>query len=270
VFVVRLLLALAASYGLVCVLVYLFQRRLVYLPGPPPRTTPALLGFEYRELELATSDGERVHGWFLPRHDARGAVLVSHGNAGNIELRLELAHAYLELGWSVLLYDYRGYGKSTGTPSEAGTYLDAEAAYDHLARVEGFAPERIVLHGESLGVAVTFELALRRPVAAIVAESGFSSLADMAAELYPYLPARWLARIRYDNLAKVARLGVPLLVVHSPDDDIVPVAQARRLFAAAREPKRLLLTEGAHNDDGFLRRKEWRAAVGEFLAKAVR
>lgn len=261
----RLLFVLAAGYVVVCLLVFLFQARLVYFPGPAPRVTPAELGLEHRELELTTSDGERVHAWFLPRPDARGAVLVSHGNAGNIEMRLELARVYLELGWSVLLYDYRGYGESTGSPSEAGTYLDAEAAYEHLARVEGLAPERIVLHGESLGVAVALELALRRPVAAVIAESAFTSLPDMAAEVYPFLPGRLLARIRYDNLAKVARLGVPLLLIHSPDDEIVPVEHARRLFAAAREPKELLLTAGGHNDGGFLRRTEWRTRVGAFL-----
>lgn len=261
----RLLFVLAAGYVVVCLLVFLFQARLVYFPGPAPSVTPAEFGLEHRELELTTSDGERVHAWFLPRPDARGAVLVSHGNAGNIEMRLELARVYLELGWSVLLYDYRGYGESTGSPSEAGTYLDAEAAYEHLARVEGLAPERIVLHGESLGVAVALELALRRPVAAVIAESAFTSLPDMAAEVYPFLPGRLLARIRYDNLAKVARLGVPLLLIHSPDDEIVPVEHARRLFAAAHEPRELLLTEGGHNGGGFLRRAEWRARVGAFL-----
>ncbi len=262
----RLVLVLAAGYVLVCLLVYFFQTRLVYFPAPAPRTTPAQHGLAYRELELSTSDGERLHAWFLPHAEAHGAILVSHGNAGNIGDRLAIARAYHELGWSVLLYDYRGYGKSTGTPSEEGTYLDAEAAYDHLARVEGLAPERIVLHGESLGVAVTLELALRRPVAAVIAESGFTSLPDMAAEVYPFLPGRLLARIRYDNLAKVARLGVPLFVIHSPDDDIVPVEHARRLFAAAREPKRLLLTTGSHNGGGLLNRQEWRAEVGSFLA----
>ena len=261
----RILFVLAAGYALVCLLVLVFQARLVYFPGPVPGGTPAALGLQHRELELATSDGERVHAWFLPHPEARGAVLVSHGNAGNIEMRLELARAYLALGWSVLLYDYRGYGKSTGSPSEEGTYLDAEAAYEHLANVEGLAPGRIVLHGESLGVAVAFELALRRPVAAVVAESGFASVPDMAAEVYPFLPGRLLARIRYDNLAKVARIGVPLLVIHSPDDEIVPVEHGRRLFAAAREPKRMLLTELGHNDGGFLRRPEWRAEVGRFL-----
>jgi hypothetical protein len=246
--------------------VYVFQARLVYFPGPAPSLTPAALGLAHRELELATADGERLHAWFLPREGASGAVLVCHGNAGSIEQRLELARAFHELGWAVLLFDYRGYGGSSGRPSEEGTVRDAEAAFAHLTVVEGLAPERIVLYGESLGVGVALELALRRPAAALIAESGFTSLPDMAAEVYPFLPARWLARIRYDNLPKIARLARPLLIVHSPEDEIVPVAHAHRLFAAAREPKRLVLTGGGHNDGGFVRRAEWRGEVGAFLA----
>jgi fermentation-respiration switch protein FrsA (DUF1100 family) len=261
----RFLMILAVGYAALCLIVYLTQAKLVFFPGPSPRATPADFGLEFRELELRTRDGVRLHGWFLPAREARGAVLVSHGNAGSIELRIGLAQAFLEHRWSVLLYDYRGYGQSTGRPSEPGTYLDAEAAHEHLVRVEGVVPERIVLHGESLGVGVALELALRRPVAAVVAECGFTSISDMAAGLYPFLPARLLARIRYDNLAKVARLGVPLLVIHSPHDEIVPFTHAERLFTAAREPKRLLSTEGGHNDGGFLRRAAWIAEVGSFL-----
>jgi hypothetical protein len=261
---VRLLLLLVAGYVAVCVLVWFFQARLVYFPGPAPRLTPAELGLEFRELELAARDGPRLHAWFLPRAGAQGAVLVCHGNAGSIEQRIELARTFLELGWAVLLFDYRGYGRSTGHPSEEGTYRDAEAAYRHLLD-EGFATERIVLFGESLGAAVAFELARRASVGAVIAESAFTSIPDMAAEVYPFLPARLLARMRYDNLAKVAYLGVPLLVIHSPEDEIVPAELGRRLFAAAREPKRLLLTGGGHNDGGFQLRAEWRAEVGEFL-----
>ena len=266
----RALLFAAAAYAVVCLLVTLFQARLVYFPGLAPVTTPRALGLDGVERTLATTDGERLHAWFFPRTDARGAVLVCHGNAGSIENRTELARAFLELGWAVLLFDYRGYGASSGRPSEAGTYLDAEAAWDELARVEGFAPERIVLYGESLGVAVALELALRRPTCGgLITESGFTSLPDMAAEIYPFLPARWLARIRYDNLAKIPRLGVPLLLIHSPGDEIVPIAHAHRLFAAAPEPKRLLLTGGGHNGGGFLQSSDGRGVVREFLDRTT-
>lgn len=257
---------LVVGYGAVCLLVFLFQARLVYFPGPAPSVDQAQLGLPSRALALTTADGEKLGTWFFPHESARGVVLVSHGNAGSIEQRLELARAFHALGWAVLLYDYRGYGASTGSPSEAGTYSDAEAAYEHLARLESFSPERIVLYGESLGAAVALELALRRPCARVILESAFTSLPDMAAAVYPFLPARWLARIRYDNFAKVGRLTVPLLLIHSPDDEIVPVEHARRNLAAAREPKRLLLTAGGHNGGGFLSRSEWRAEVARFLA----
>jgi hypothetical protein len=261
----RLLLFLAGGYLLVCLAAFLFQARLVYFPGPPPRLDPATFGLLHREVELATEDGERLHAWFFPREGAAGAVLVCHGNAGNIEGRIELARAFLELGWAVLLFDYRGYGKSSGSPGEEGTYRDAEAAHEHLTRAEGFAAERVLLYGESLGAAVALELALRRPCAALVAESGFTSLPDVAAEVYPFLPTRLLARIRYDNRSKIGRLAVPLLLLHSPADELVSFAHAERLFAAAREPKELVRTGGGHNDGGFLLRAEWRATVGEFL-----
>jgi fermentation-respiration switch protein FrsA (DUF1100 family) len=266
---VRFLVILAIGYVALCLVVYLTQAKLVYFPGREPRATPADFGLEFRELQLRTKDGVGLHGWFLPVEGARGAVLVSHGNAGTIELRIELARSFVELGWSVLLYDYRGYGKSAGEPDEEGTYRDAEAAYEHLTTAEGFAGERVVLYGESLGAAVAIELARRRPCAAVIGESAFTSLPDVGAIAYPFLPVRLIARFRYDNLAKVAELGVPLLLIHSPGDEIVPVEHGQRLFQAAREPKRMLLTEGGHNDGGFQQRPEWRAEVGAFLEGLV-
>lgn len=265
----RFLVILAVGYLALCLIVWLTQAKLVFFPGAAPRTTPGEFGLEFRELEIRCADGVRLSAWLLPAKESRGAVLVSHGNAGSIEHRIPLARSFLELGWSVLLYDYRGYGKSTGRPDEEGTYRDAEAVHDHLTKVAGIAPERIVLFGESLGAAIAIELARRRPAAAVVLESAFTSIPDVGAGAYPFLPVRLLARFRYDNLAKVAELGLPLLLIHSPADEIVPVEHGRRLFAAAREPKRLLLTEGRHNDGGFQRRPEWRAEVGEFLAGAM-
>jgi len=266
----RFLLIAVIGYLVVCLVFYLNQAKLVYHPGPAPRVTPQELGLEFRNLELRGGDGIRLHGWFLPAKEARGAVLVSHGNAGSIEQRIELARAFVELGWSVLLYDYRGYGKSAGQPDEVGTYRDAETAYDHLKSVEGFAPERIALYGESLGAAVALELARRQPCAAVITEAAFTSLLDIGARVYPFLPVRWLARFHYDNLAKVAELRAMLLLIHSPADELVPVDHAKRLLAAAHEPKRLLLTEGGHNDGGFLRRPQWRAQVGTFLMEALK
>jgi len=266
---VRLVLVLLVAYLGLCLVVYLTQAKLLYFPGPPPGSTPAAFGLEFRELELHATDGVRLHGWFLPAKDAGAtrAVLVSHGNAGSIEGRIELAQTFLELGWSVLLYDYRGYGKSSGTPDEDGTYRDAEAAYAELTVATGIPAERLVLYGESLGAAITLELARRHPCAAVISESAFTSLPDIGAGVYPFLPVRYLSRFHYDNLAKVAELGVPLLILHSPTDELVPFAHAERLFAAAREPKRLVRTSGGHNDGGFRRDAEGRAEVARFLGE---
>jgi fermentation-respiration switch protein FrsA (DUF1100 family) len=259
-----ILVTAAVGYAGFCLLVFLVQGRLVYFPGPPPTSTPEAHGLEYRELELATSDGVTVHGWYLPAENARGALLFCHGNAGNIEHRLYPARVFHELGLAVLLFDYRGYGKSTGEPSEEGTYRDAEAAYDFLA-AEGFMPKGIVLYGESLGGGVAIELAGRRQVAGVAVESTFTSVTNLGAELYRWLPVRLLSRFRYDNAAKVASLGVPLLVAHSPDDELIPYSHGEAVFAAAAEPKIFLATGGGHNSGGFLQRPGWVDVVREFL-----
>jgi fermentation-respiration switch protein FrsA (DUF1100 family) len=252
-----------------CLLVFLVQARLVYFPSRALGPDPSSLGIAFEEPELVASDGVRLHGWFLPAPEPRGALLFCHGNAGNVSHRLVAARAFRNMGLSVLLFDYRGYGRSDGRPSEEGTYLDAEAAYDWL-RGRGLAPERIALYGESLGGGVAIELARRREVACVLVESAFTSVPDLGAELYRWLPVRLLARIRYDNAEKLGKLRVPLLLVHSPDDEIVPFAHAERLLALAREPKDLLRTEAGHNDGGFLRRAEWLERVREFLVSALR
>jgi fermentation-respiration switch protein FrsA (DUF1100 family) len=268
--VLKLLLVPLLGYAALCALLWLRQRSLVYFPGPAPGVTPADVGLPFERVELVASDGVRLDAWFLPAPEApaRGAraVLVCHGNAGSMEHRLPVAQAFREMGLAVLLFDYRGYGASAGSPSEQGLYRDAEAAFDHLVAARGFAPQRIVAYGESLGGAVAIELALRRDPGAVVAESCFTSLVDLGAELYRWIPVRLLARERFENEAKLARLRAPLLLIHSPDDEIVPFAHARRLLAAAGEPKELLTTGGGHNDGGFVLQAAWRARVAAFLA----
>ena len=259
------LLTALALYAVLCFLAVVFQPKLVFFPGPPPTTTPRYVGLDYRELELVTADGVRLHGWYVPAGDPAGAVLVSHGNAGSIEHRLPLATEFHGMGLAVLLFDYRGYGRSEGSPTEQGLYLDAEAAYAFLTEEEAFPAERIVAYGESLGAAVAIELATRRPLAGLIAESGFTSLPDMGARLYPWLPVRWLSRFQFDSESKIGAVRAPVLVVHSPGDEIVPFSHAERLLAAASEPKSLLRTGGSHNDGGFVGRGAWVARMAEFV-----
>lgn len=267
------LLVVLAAYLLVLLAFWIGQERLIYFPGPRPGPPPESPLLTLSEEWIETRDGMRLHGWLaLPRArpgdssaKPAGVVLVCHGNAGNIELRLPLAEAFAGMNFATLLFDYRGYGASTGKPTEEGTYRDAEAAFDRLAGEKGFAPGRIVAFGESLGGAVAIELGLRRKLGAVIVEDTFTSMADIGAGLYPWLPVRLLVRARYDSAAKIGRLEAPVLVIHSPEDDVVPFAHGERLFAAARQPKTFLSTGGLHEDRGFLREPKWGADVRHFL-----
>jgi len=169
----------------------------------------------------------------------------------------------------VLIFDYRGYGRSSGKPSEAGLYRDAETAWAYLTRARGIAPENIVLFGESLGGALAAHLAAWERPGALVLSSVFTSVPDLAADLYPWLPARWLARLRYDTRAALARAKCPVLVAHSPDDEIIPYRHGEELFSAAPGPKVFLSLAGGHNNGFIFMQEHWVDALADFLRQHV-
>lgn len=261
--------AIAVAYLAICVLMWLFQERLLFLPGIPGRSldaTPQAVGLPYEEVALPAADGVRLHGWWVPAAGARFTLLHLHGNAGNISHRLELLQIFHALGVNVLLFDYRGYGRSEGAPSEAGLHRDAEAAWTHLTQQRRLAPADIVVHGQSMGGVFAAWLAARRAPAGLILESAFTSAPDIAADVYPWLPGRWLARLRLDTRGALAEVRCPVLVIHSTDDEIIPYAHGERLHAAAREPKRLLAIGGDHNAGFWISREAYAAGVREFLA----
>ena len=235
--------------------IYVRQDALVYHPTAEIPLTPADAGWVFEDLTLSTSDGVNINAWFVPVENARGVVLFCHGNAGNIGHRLDSIRIFRDLGLSVLIFDYRGFGRSEGRPSEVGTYLDVRAAWDFLVGEKGVEPQRIVIFGRSLGGAVAAHLAAslgqEKTPGALILESAFTSLPDMAARLYPYLPVRWLAKYSYNSLGRISDVHAPVLVVHSPGDEIVPYAHGQALYAAAPEPKMFLEISGGHNS-GFL------------------
>lgn len=253
------LLILLVAGGLYLVLalwLYFAQSKLVFLPSRSLVATPEALNLRFTDLRLQTSDSVAIHAWFVPAENSRGAVLFCHGNAGNISNRLSLIEVYHRLGLDVLIFDYRGYGQSEGTPSEEGTYRDARAAWDYLVGERDIPPEKIILLGRSLGGAVAAQLAAQlsesveaRP-AGLILESVFTSIPEMGAKLYPYMPVRTLSRIYYDNLSYVPLITCPLLVIHSPDDEVAPFEFGRRVYEAANQPKRFLQISGSH-DDGY-------------------
>ena len=260
------------AYCAMIVYLLVMQSALIYLPDLPTRAleaTPQDIGLDYETVQLATADGEQLHGWYVAVPDARATLLFCHGNAGNISHRLESLRIFHTLGLNVLIFDYRGYGQSTGKPSEAGTYRDVDAAWHYLLDERRLAPQGIVIAGRSLGAAVAADLASRTAPAAVVLESAFMSVPAMAAEIYPWLPSRLPGLYRYDNQAKLARITRPLLIVHSRDDEIVPFAHAATLFAEAGRPKQLLELQGGHNDGILISQAEYIRGLEGFLARHV-
>ena len=238
--------------------------RVVFQPTPGIDLRPDELGIDAEDAWLVAEDGVRLHAFHLRAPgSASRAILLLHGNAGNASHRLPLAAEYAGLGADVLLLDYRGYGLSSGRPSERGVYADARAALAHLAS-RGFAEERVVLIGQSLGGAVAVDLAQERRLAGVVLESTFSSLADVAAGLIG--PGARLLRGRFDSAEKIARLRAPLLSLHGDRDEIIPFELGRTLFDAAPEPKRFETLRGAgHNDTALVGGAGYFARIGRFL-----
>jgi hypothetical protein len=262
-------IALVFGYAVVVGAVYLTQERLVFYPqiGREDATTPQAYGLAYESLELATEDGERLHAWWVPAAEPRGAVLLFHGNAGNMAARLDYLKMFHRLRYSTLIIDYRGYGRSSGTPSEEGTYRDAEAAWTWLTGARGVKPGDVVLFGESLGGAVASWLAVRHPPRALVLASTFTSITDLGAEVYPFLPVRLISRIRYDSRANLRSIRAPVLIMHSREDDLIPFSHGQKLFEAANEPKQFLELAGEHNFGFVFMREEWVQALAGFLAR---
>lgn len=250
----RLVLMLALAYGALLLMLYLFQPRMLFLPGVPGRgliATPQHIGLEFRDVEFDTEDGEILHGWWLPHASPRGTLLFQHGNAGNISHRLDSLRIFHELGLNVFIYDYRGYGQSSGSPSEMGVYRDARAAWRWLVDEAGVEPSSIVLFGRSMGGAVASRLAAEVDAAGLIVESTFTSVPEIGAELYWWLPVRLLARLEFNAAQSIAQADLPVLVVHSPEDEIIPFEHGRRLVEAAGDRGTLLEIRGDHNT-GFL------------------
>lgn len=255
----------AVAYVGLCILLFLRQSHMVYFPLADVMQKPSDVGLAYESVALVTADNVRLAGWYVPCEGARGTVLMCHGNGGNIGDRLHPISLFHELGLNVLIFDYRGYGESTGKPSEEGTYQDAQAAWQYLVEKRNTPPDKIVVFGRSLGGAVAAGLAERATPAALILESTFTSIPDMGARLYPLLPIRLLSRYRYNTLARLERIHCPVLIAHSRDDEMIPFAQGQRLFVAAREPKIFVELTGDHNEGEVLASPAYRQALDAFL-----
>lgn len=242
------LLALAAIVAMGAPVV---ERLLMYHPTTS-RVSPDEAGLDrVKEIEIATADGNVVLAWWSPPASGQPTLLYFHGNGGSLANRAERIRKYRDAGRGVFMMTYRGYGGSTGRPSERANVADALIAYDRL-RAMGVPAGDIILYGESIGTGVAVQVAAERDVAGIILDAPYTSVVDVAAAIYPYLPARTLMRDRYETIRFLPRVKAPLLVVHGEADMLIPVEMGRAVYAAASEPKRLVTFPGAgHSDHGL-------------------
>ncbi len=269
----RLLLYAALGYLVLVAVMWAMQSRLIHLPHVPGQgldTTPEAIGLEYESVNLTTEDEVDIHGWFVPAEADRGTVLFFHGNAGNISHRLESIEIFHDLGLNTFIIDYRGYGQSEGSPSEEGLYQDGEAAYRYLTEERSIAPEQIAVFGRSLGGAIAARTAAELPVGALIMESSFTSAPSLGAEVYPFLPVRWLARFEYPAEDFIQQVDVPVLVVHSREDDIIPYHHGEALHEAAGAEAQLLTLQGDHNTGFMTSGESYRQGLDDFLSEYLR
>lgn len=245
-----------------------FEHRNVYHPTREVYAKPGDLNLAHEEVDLVAEDGTHLHGWYFPVSGegprSRLVILHCHGNGGNITGRLTSYSVLLGLGVNVLAFDYRGYGSSEGTPSETGTYLDTHAAYQWL-RDKGFAARDIIVQGESLGGGIGSQLVATRPVGGLILQSTFTSIPDVGAEIFWFLPVRTLASIQYDTRSRLPEIRVPVLVMHSRQDETVGYRHAEKNFSAANEPKLFQELVGGHNETLYVSQREYLKGMNQFL-----
>jgi uncharacterized protein len=260
IFLVILGLVFLLSFSL-----YFRQESMLFFPELEIRHTPGDIGLEYEEADFITKDGIAINGWYIPAEPDREVVLFCHGNAGNISDRLDSIKIFHDLGLGVLIFDYRGYGKSAGKISEEGTYMDAEAAWGYLTDVKGKAPGEIIVFGRSLGGAIAAETAVRKKTACLILESTFLSVPAIARKYYPWLPVGLISKYRYNTEEKVAAIGIPKLIIHSRADEIIPFEHGRLLYEKAAEPKQFLEIRGGHNEGFLLSRDIYNEGLMTFI-----
>ena len=281
---------LAIAYIFSCILLFVLQTRLIFQPTSVIQKTPDAFNIAYEEvwLPITNKSGkiEKLHGWWIPgnspsqpgapplqRGEFKKVLLYLHGRRFNIGANINQSYRFQQLGFSVLLVDYRGYGRSQGGfPKESQVYEDAETAYNYLVKQRQLSPSQILLYGHSLGGAVAIELAIKHPEAAgLIVHNSFTSMLDMVENhaFLRFFPIRLLLTQRFDSIAKVKSLKMPVLFVHGIADRFVPATMSKKLYASSLQPKRLLLVPNAthHNGDAFFNDREYRQTIVDFAEK---
>jgi hypothetical protein len=249
-----------------------FERRGIYYPTSSIEMTPYHYGLDYQEVYFSTADGLKLNAWFIKTQTSVATILFLHGNAGNISHRVEIIKMFNEAGFDVFIFDYRGYGRSQGAPTEDGLYTDAHSAYNYLVNEKNIPPERIVLYGKSIGANVAIELASKLETGMLISDSAFTSALDMGKKIFPFIPRsllRLIASVEFDAISKIRDIKIPKLIIHSRDDEIVPFSHGERLFKEANPPKEFYPMKGSHNEAIFIYQKEFISRIKGFVKKYI-
>ncbi|MFC2091666.1 alpha/beta hydrolase [Elusimicrobiota bacterium] len=242
-----ILILFLGSYLLLLIIMFLFQDNFIYFPVNEPAITPSDIGLEYEHVELTTSDGLKLSGWYIPCSNGLYTILFCHGNAGNISHRMEYVNFFYNLGYSTFIFDYRGYGSSQGKPSEDGLYTDGETALAYLTVQRNIPLNKIILFGRSLGSCIAARLGADNQVKHLILESAFSSIRDLAKDHYPFFPSGFLLRSLYPTADYLEKVSSPVLIMHSSDDEIIDFSHARVLFEKVKRNAELVKLKGTHN-----------------------
>ena len=247
---------------------YFGQRRIIFPASREIWQTPTVAGWSYEEISLPVQ-GKTTNGWYVPHDQARGCVLYAHGNGETIANGIPVISLFRAMGFSVLVFDYGGYGNSSGAPSEKRCEADIRAMWDWLVQQKGLAPDQIVVAGMSLGGGVAVDLASKVEPGAVILISTFTSATALGQETLPFLPVRMLIRDPFESDVKINQVKAPVLIAHSPEDEIIPFHHGERLFALAQEPKTFLRLREGHNDGAFFKDHDYVAPIKTFLDQAI-
>jgi len=253
-FIVNRLLVIGIALIVIALLIQVFENKFIYFPPryPVGWVSPQVYGLAPEEVWITAEDGVRLNAWFLANSASPKVLLWFHGNAENIGMGLEQMKAFSHLGTNIFAIDYRGYGKSEGSPNEAGVYRDGEAAFRYLTEKRNFEPRHIYVYGHSLGGAVATEVAFRHPCGGLIVESSFTSMRDMARRVLKIPLMEYVTHSRFDSIGKMPRVQAPVMIIHGTDDKLIPFSMGQRLYEAAREPKVFLPIQGGGHDDPYI------------------
>lgn len=246
--------------------IYYQQPAMVFYPVKAMSEDPSDWGLQFEEVELVSEDNLRLHGWYISSPDANRVLLFFHGNAGNISHRQQSIAIFHRLGLNILIVNYRGYGKSEGTPGEQAFYRDSRVAWNYLLTEKNVNRENIIIFGRSLGGIIAAELASEVQPGHLILESTFSSARDMSKRLFPVMSNFVPLRFEFNAIDYIKNVKSPILVAHSPDDEIIPFQLGEKLFSAANEPKRFLTLSGGHNGGFLLAQPRYEQEISLFLS----